>query len=93
MKELNLAGLDLDNYLLVTGDVTSLYTNMDTDRSIACVERAFTNIPEDKRPDQEIIKLLDICLRKNDFSFDNKYYLQTKGTAMGKRFSPDLANI
>ena len=30
----------LDEMMFVTGDVSSLYTNMDTDRSIDCVKRA-----------------------------------------------------
>ena len=37
-----------------------------------------------KRPDKEILKLLEINLTRNDFQFDDKFYLQTKGTAMGK---------
>lgn len=91
LKNLDIS--DLDNYLFVTGDVTALYTNMETDRSIECIKKALADNPEENRPDREIVKLLEICLRKNDFLFNNNYYLQTKGTAMGKRFSPALANI
>lgn len=82
-----------NNYLFVTGDVTALYTNMDINRSVKCVENMLKKYPEDKRPDKELVELLELSLRNNDFMFNNQYYLQTKGTAMGKRFAPALANI
>lgn len=82
-----------DNYLLVTGDVSALYTNMHINRTIDCVKKAFRNNKDDKRPDDQIIKLLEISLNNNDFEFDGKYYLQILGTAMGKRFAPALANL
>jgi len=40
--------------------------------------------PDSKRPDEYILKLLEINLTKNDFEFDSKFYLQDKGTAMDK---------
>ena len=82
-----------NNYLLVTGDVTALYTNMDIDRSLRCVEELFQKNPVTSRPDQHILKLLEIAMRFNDFEFNGDFFLQTMGTAMGKRFAPSLANI
>jgi hypothetical protein len=32
-------------------------------------------------------------LKNNDFEFNNEYYLQVHGTAMGKRYAPSLANL
>ena len=40
-----------------------------------------------------MIKLLEINLTRNDFVFDGQFYLQIKGTAMGKKFPPAYANI
>jgi hypothetical protein len=57
------------NALLVTGDVTALYTNMDIQRSIELVNGPFLNNPDSARPDEAIVELLDICLRNNDFFF------------------------
>lgn len=79
--------------LLITGDVSSLYTNMDINRSIECVRRVFNNSPDITRPDNYILKLLEISLKNNDFDFNGKCYIQIMGTAMGKRFAPSLANI
>lgn len=79
---------------LVTGDVTSLYTNMNIDRTIKIVTETLRDAPADPtRPDAELIELLDITMRNNDFEFDNKFYLQTCGTAMGKIYAPSLANL
>ena len=89
LKDFNLP----DNILLVTGDVTSLYTNMNIERSINCVRKAFNNYPDIHRPDEYIIKLLEISMKNNDFEFHGKNYLQIMGTAMGKRFAPALANL
>lgn len=48
--------------------------------------------PDPKPPYAEILELLYINLTQNDFEFNGQYYLQTKGTAMGKRFAPAYAN-
>lgn len=56
-----------------------------------------TNFPkisgQKKRPDKELIQLLEINLTRNDFEFNGDFYLQVKGTAMGKKFAPAYANI
>ena len=82
-----------NNCLLVTGDITALYTNMEISRSIQCFEEMLSKTSGEKRPDKELVELLELSLRNNDFMFNSKHYLQTKGTAMGKRFAPALANI
>ena len=74
-------------------DVDSLYTNIDIQSGINAVKKVFEKYPDPKRPDQELIQLLDINLTKNDFVFNGQYYLQIKGTAMGKKFAPSYANI
>ena len=44
-------------------------------------------------PTQDIINLITLILTKNNFSFDDKHYLQIKGTTMGTRMAPSYANI
>jgi hypothetical protein len=82
-----------DNAYLVTGDVCSLYTNMHIDRTIEIVREALKKHPVDGRPDQHIIRLLEITLRNNDFVFNEEYFLQICGTAMGKTYAPGLADL
>jgi hypothetical protein len=79
--------------LLVTGDVTSLYTNMNLNRTLATVRKIFNENPDLTRPDTHILNLLEITLKNNDFTFDSKTFLQTCGIAMGKKYAPSLANI
>lgn len=74
-------------------DVASLYTNIDIDAGLSAVKKIFLKYPDPKRPDEELLELLDINLRRNDFVFNEQFYLQVKGTAMGKRFAPAYANI
>lgn len=78
---------------IVTGDITALYTNMHIDISLQCVQDIFNANPDPSRPDSALIKLLEICLRHNDFEFAGEYFLQIMGIAMGKAFAPNLANI
>lgn len=82
-----------NNHILVTGDITSLYTNMNIERTILKVKEFFSRYPDRKRPDKELLELLEIAMKNNDFSFCNKFFLQIFGTAMGKSFAPNLANI
>lgn len=79
--------------MLFSIDVESLYTNIDIKSGLEVVKKIFEKNPNPNRPDEEILKLLEINLTKNDFVFNGKYYLQIKGTAMGKRFAPAYANI
>ena len=79
--------------LLFTMDIDSLYTNIDIDEGIRAVKNIFGKYPDKKRPEKELLQLLDINLRKNDFEFNGEFYLQIKGTAMGKKFAPAYANI
>lgn len=74
-------------------DVDSLYTNIDTKSGLSAVQKMFYKYPDSTRPDRDLLCLLELNLTKNDFVFDSKYYLQIKGTAMGKSFAPSYANI
>ena len=79
--------------LLVTGDVSSLYTNMRIDRTLQVTKNALARFPDPQRPDDHIMRLLEITLRNNDFTFNGNFYLQTCGTAMGKAYAPGLADL
>ena len=78
---------------IVTGDVTALYTNMHHDRCIDSVRAMFAAHPDERRGDKYILELLNLTLRKNDFMFDGKCYLQCCGCPMGRAYSPNLANL
>src|SRR5580698_7748711 len=66
---------------------------MNLDRVLHVVRDSFKAFPNGDRPDEEILELLDLILKNNDFEFDEKFYLQIYGCGMGKKFVPSLANL
>ena len=74
-------------------DVNSLYTNIPhADGVAAC--RTFLNkhnIQYDIATDIPI--LIDFIIKHDTLTFNDKYYLQTNGTAMGTKMSPAYAII
>lgn len=79
--------------ILFTLDIDSLYTNIVTEEGLQAVKTVFQNNRNIRRPDKELLELLNINLTRNDFVFNEEYFLQIKGTAMGKKFAPSYANI
>ena len=78
---------------LFSMDVDALYTNIDADAALKAVADCFYRHPQDGRPDDCILELLALSLKRNDFIFNEQVYLQIKGVAMGKKFAPSLADI
>jgi len=81
------------HWLLISADVESLYTNMKIDLILESIREAFNDFPALNRSDEDILKLLELTLRHNDFVFDGAHYLQICGIAMGRRYAPAAANI
>ena len=78
--------------LLVTIDVSSLYTNIPQDESTAaCLEAVAASQTSDLPPDI-LQKLFDVVLKCNIFHFKNSIYAQMQGTAMGTKMAP-YANL
>ena len=78
---------------MVILDIDSMYTNIGIDAGINLVKRAFDRYPDSHRPDKNIIDLLELSLKGNDFEFNGEMYQQACGCTVGKRFSPNLASI
>ena len=79
--------------LLITMDVESMYTNIDHQSGLNAIRQAFIDNPDPRRPDDHILELLELSLKTNDFQFNNETFIQTKGTAMGRKYAPSYANI
>ena len=84
-----------NNALLITLDIESLYTNIKTEDGIESVRKMFQKhpLPNILRPEKEILALLELNLNSNDFQFNDEWYLQVSGTAMGKKYAPSYANV
>ena len=66
---------------------------MHIDRTLQVTKSALAKYPDPQRPDKYILRLLEITLRNNDFTFNGEYFLQICGTAMGKSYAPGLADL
>ena len=85
-----------DNNLCVTSfDIESHLTNIPLDETInICVNNVFDN---KKRVKGLLVKyinqLLTLSVKSSCFVFNNVYYKQVDGVAMGPRLGPTLANL
>ena len=79
--------------MLVTFDVESLYTNIQPNKGIEALMKVYRRAGIFQYSFEEIKSLLEISLSNNDFKFNNEWYLQVSGTAMGKKYAPNYANI
>ena len=84
-----------NNAILVTLDVSSLYTNIPHNEGInACRHFLETrNRTPSTISSETLCDLIRMILTMNNFTFNDKHYLQTHGTAMGTRMAPSYANL
>ena len=86
-----------ENAILVTADVTSLYTNIPHEEGIDSVLH-YMKLHADALPPgapspHTIGILLETILKHNNLSFMDKHFLQLVGTAMGTKAAPPYANL
>ena len=93
LKKIKNIGRLPEKSILVTMDVSALYTNIDHDEGAdACYEKLETR--KKKRVSSSCLKqLIKVVLENNVFRFGAKIYRQIKGTAMGTPMAPNYANI
>ena len=79
--------------LLVTLDVTSLYTNIPNEEGLRATFRKLLRDPNMRQIRPYIIKLIILVLTNTNFTFNGEHYLQVGGTSMGTGFTPSYASI
>jgi len=85
-----------NNYFLYSCDFESLYTNINTEEAIYLISEYFKTRISPYILDFDIIgfnEILKLILYNNIFCFNNSYYLQINGLAMGGKCGPSIANI
>eukprot|EP00079_Xenopus_tropicalis_P014684 XP_004911451.1 PREDICTED: uncharacterized protein LOC101735191 [Xenopus tropicalis] len=82
-----------DSHILVTMDVTSLYTVIPHDQGISSVRRALATSEGKNVPTEFLLHLLELTLTRNFFRFEKDFFLQLSGTAMGSALAPSYANL
>jgi hypothetical protein len=83
--------------VLVSFDVVSLFTNIPVDLAIKVATKRLrqdaTLLPRTSLPVEDITDLLSFCLNTTYFGFEDCYYQQVFGTAMGSPVSAVIANL
>ena len=82
--------------LLVTLDVSSLYTNIPHEERIKACRKALNSSGHLSRfclKTESICDLMRMILTMNNFEFDNNHFIQLHRTAMGTRFAPAYTNL
>ena len=81
--------------LLLTLDVSSLYTSIPNDEGTMATLRALrrTRLDGIQPSNLSLVEMLAQVLSYKNFQFDSKNYFQVGGTAMGTRIAPSYANI
>ena len=93
IESLNENGPLPDNAIIVTIDVSGLYTNIPQEEGIEAVREALYERSNSEVPTEFLIRMLEIVLKHNVFEFNKELFLQLIGTAMGSRPAPSFANI
>ena len=87
----------LPSTLFITFDVTDLYTMMSREGALAALARLCAQHSNSGKTDNisvdTLLRLARIVLDINTFAYDDKYYQQIKGDAMGSPFTMVLAHI
>lgn len=78
--------------VLISADVSALYTNIPHEDGIRACQEALDKRPELNPPTEHLIRLLELVLKLNHFEFNGKFYLQIEGTAIGTPTAPSYAN-
>ena len=84
-----------ENTVLVSMEVTSLYTNIPREEGITTVCNAYETFYKSSPPipTRFIREMLQLILKENSFQFNGKHYFQIHGTAMGTKIAVAFANI
>ncbi|MCG8094140.1 MAG: hypothetical protein JAZ17_11035 [Candidatus Thiodiazotropha endolucinida] len=84
------------NAMLVSFDVTNLYTNISHSLGLEAIEywlNKYPNLIHKRFSKSFILEGIKTILENNNFKFDEKYYNQIKGTAMGTKCAPTYATL
>ena len=86
--------LCFNDVTLYSVDISSLYTSINHDLAIKAITywiRKHKNLIPDRFTEIFILKSLRFVLENNNFIFDDVYYHQNEGTAMGTKAAPPMA--
>ena len=74
-------------------DITSLYTVIPNNEGLQALKYFFNQRPIKKPSSETLLRLAELVLTLNCFSFGDNYYKQINGVAMGTKMGPSYANL
>lgn len=86
----------VDDCELLTFDVKSLYTNINTELGLTAIEfwiRKYPDLLHARFSAEFVLEGLRFILENNVFIFNDQFYLQVSGTAMGTKVAPNYATL
>jgi hypothetical protein len=93
IEQINRGARLSQNAILVTLDVKALFTNIKHNDGLRCLQQRLEEKTQPEVQQNFILKLIEIILWHNVFSFHNALYKQEVGTMMGSKPVPSYANI
>ncbi|CAH3104129.1 unnamed protein product, partial [Pocillopora meandrina] len=81
------------NKLIFTMDITSLYTVIPNDEGLRALKHFFDHCTVKEPSSETLLRLAELVLTLNCFSFGGNYYKQTNGVAMGTKMGPSYVNL
>ena len=82
-----------ENKIIFTMDITSLYTVIPNNEGLQALKYFFNQRPIKKPSSETLLRLAELVLTLNCFSFGDNYYKQIDGVAMGTKMGPSYANL
>ena len=82
-----------DDAILLTIDVTALYTNIQKEDALKSMEKVLEARADKSMPTEFLLELLDLVLTFNIFEHDSQLYQQLIGVSMGTKVGPSVADI
>ena len=86
--------VDLHNKIMVSFDVSSLFTNVPIEDTLDFLKNYLQSHTEDMPFNSDVLlKLIDLCTNNCYFSCNGNFFRQKRGLLMGSFISPVLSNI
>ena len=79
---------DIQHALEIFRDFTSLYTVIPNDEGLRALKHIFDHHTVMEPSSETLLRLAELVLTLNRFSFDGNYYKQTNSVAMGTKMRP-----
>ena len=81
------------NKMIFTMDITSLHTVIPNNEGLQALKYFFNKRAINKPSSETLLRLGELVLTRNYFSFGDNHYKQINGAAMGTKMGPGYANL